>query len=170
MQLVDIDQMDNFDDFPPDYANFHGENLSDYGGSPEVFGGRVITAHTNVNREFLHIIVRSSNDNLFNNQMKQKRPMLTCDTVDGPFMTKWSLHFYPDGHPSNYMMPDIDWFPHQQMVPPEERFASLYVRLKEGYEMVEARMMTTVLSGDADIDAAIATNMERFILCPRMKV
>ncbi|OQV13953.1 hypothetical protein BV898_11835 [Hypsibius exemplaris] len=131
---------------------------------------RISTTQTSVQREFLHIVFRSLGDDLFSIGMKNKKPMFTCDTYDGPFLTKWALHFYPDGHPSNYVHPDMEWFP-AQYIPDDQKFASLYVRLKEGpHEMVEARMMTTVLNGDSDIDAAITTNMERFMLCPRMKV
>lgn len=133
---------------------------------------RIMYAHTDVYREFMHIVLRSNaTDNLCSSGAKSKKPIITCDTYEGPFQTKWSLHFYPEGHPSNYSFhPDVEWFP-AQYVPDDQKFASLYVRLKDGpYEMIEARMMTSVLSGESDIDAALATNMERFMLCPRMKV
>lgn len=133
-------------------------------------GQRLSSAHCVVNTQFLHIVFRCQGENIFTVGPRQKKPMLTCETVDGSYCTKWALHFYPDGHPSNYSHPDMEWFP-ARYIPDDQKFASLYVRLKEGpHEMVEARMMTTVLNGDSDIDAAVATNMERFMQCPRMKV
>ena len=133
-------------------------------------GQRLSSAHCVVNTEFLHIIFRCQGEDIFAVGPRQKKPMLTCETVDGSYSTKWALHFYPDGHPSNYTHPDMEWFP-TRYIPDDQKFASLYVRLKEGpHEMVEARMMTTVLNGDSDIDSAVGTNMERFMQCPRMKV
>ncbi|XP_055345609.1 uncharacterized protein LOC129593362 [Paramacrobiotus metropolitanus] len=143
--------------------------------------GRIICAQTDVHREFMHIVLKSNSTDYgqggggggggASGSAKQKKPMITCDSHEGPFQTKWSLHFYPEGHPSNYSFhPDVEWFP-AQYVPDDQKFASLYVRLKDGpYEMIEARMMTSVLSGESDMEAALATNMERFMLCPRMKV
>ena len=135
-------------------------------------GCRILNAHTDVHREFMHIVLKSNVVDFTNPTTgKPKKPIITCDTYEGPFQTKWSLHFYPEGHPSNYQFnPDLEWFPSQN-VPDDQRYASLYVRLKDGpYEMIEARMMTSVLDGKSDIDTALTTNMERFMQYPRMKV
>jgi hypothetical protein len=87
------------------------------------FPERITCAQTSIEREFLHIVIKAAPDLYDCSEPSSGETMVFCSTHDGPFATKWTVHFYPLGHPSG----SATMVPH---LTGEQKYASLYVRLQ----------------------------------------
>ncbi|OQV14698.1 hypothetical protein BV898_11073 [Hypsibius exemplaris] len=125
---------------------------------------RITSARTDIAREFMHIVIKAAPDLYDSTKQSSREAPAFCSTHDGPYGTKWTVHFYPYGHPSGYSMMGHS---HND----ELKSASLYVRLQASpTDVVEARITATVVNSPEKGENVVKTSMENLMLCPRNKI